>query len=156
MAEDHLKLVVFILEHDEKVYQYGIPIQQVYEITRPQSTTKLPGMPAFVSGVMNLRSDVIPVVDIKERFRFGSTLTQDTTRIIVVHINGKKCGILVDDVLEIIPIPNEDVSEAPTIAGGVSANFIVGICKMNERLIIALDMDKILNQSELQELQDVV
>lgn len=156
MAEENLKLVVFVLEHDSKVYEYGIPIQQVYEITRPLSTTKLPGMPAFVNGVMNLRRDVIPVVDIKERFRFGNTITQDTTRIIVVHINGKKCGILVDDVLEIIPIETEDVSEAPTIAGGVSANFILGICKMNERLIIALDMDKILNQREAQELQDVV
>lgn len=156
MAEENLKLVVFVLEHDKKVYKYGIPIQQVYEITRPQSTTKLPGMPAFVNGVMNLRSDVIPVVDIKERFRFGSTLTQDTTRIIVVYINGKKCGILVDDVSEIIPIAASDVTKAPTIAGGVNANFILGICKVNERLIIALDMDKILNQSELQELQDAV
>jgi purine-binding chemotaxis protein CheW len=156
MAEENLKLVVFVLEHNKKVYEYGIPIQQVYEITRPQPTTNLPGMPAFVTGVMNLRSDVIPVVDIKERFRFGNTLTQDTTRIIVVHINGKKCGILVDDVLEIIPIPTEAMSEAPEIAGGVNANFIIGIGKVNGRLIIALDMDKILNQSEVQELQVVV
>lgn len=156
MAEEVLKLVVFVLEHDNKVYEYGIPIQQVYEITRPRSTTKLPGMPSFVSGVMDLRSDVIPVVDIKERFHFGSTLTQDTTRIIIVHINGKKCGILVDDVLEIIPIANEDITEAPTIAGGVSAHYIIGICKVGTRLVIALDMGKILNHSEAQELQEVV
>lgn len=156
MATESQKLVVFTLEDGDTVYEYGIPIKQVYEITRPQKTTKLPGMPLWVDGVINLRGNVIPIIDIKKRFCFSVTVAQDTTRVIVVTINGKKCGVLVDDVLEIIPVAAENIDEVSAIAGGISANFIIGIGKVDERLIIALDMDKILTEGEEKELQRAV
>lgn len=156
MIKTSLKLVVFTMETDMDIYEYGIPIEQVYEITRPSKTTKLPGVPVFVEGIMNLRGNVIPIIDMKKRFNLGNTAEKDTTRILVVQINGQKCGIIVDDVLEIIPIAAENIDDAPNFAGGVSSQFIVGIGKIDNRLIIALDMNKILNETEEKELLSAV
>ena len=148
MIKTSLKLVVFTMETDMDVYEYGIPIEQVYEITRPSKTVKLPGVPIFVEGIMNLRGNVIPIIDMKKRFNLGITAAKDTTRILVVQIGGQKCGIIVDDVLEIIPIAAENIDDAPKFAGGVSSQFIVGIGKIDNRLIIALYINKILNEYE--------
>lgn len=156
MIKTSLKLVVFTMETDMDVYEYGIPIEQVYEITRPSKTVKLPGVPIFVEGIMNLRGNVIPIIDMKKRFNLGITAAKDTTRILVVQIGGQKCGIIVDDVLEIIPITAENIDDAPKFAGGVSSQFIVGIGKIDNRLIIALDINKILNEDEEKELVNAV
>ncbi|MEN6412294.1 MAG: chemotaxis protein CheW [Veillonellales bacterium] len=156
MAKDSLKLVVFTMETDQTVYEYGIPIGQVQEITRPNKITKLPGMPSFVEGVMNLRKSVIPVVDLKKRFGIGSTVTKDTTRIIVAQAGGQKCGLIVDDILEIIPVAAEDMEQTPSFAGGIGSEYIIGIGKVDDRLIIALDMDKILTGNEEQALENIV
>ncbi|MEN6411535.1 MAG: chemotaxis protein CheW [Veillonellales bacterium] len=155
MAKDSIKLVVFTMDTDQTVYEYGIPIEQVQEITRPNKITKLPGMPSFVEGIMNLRKSVIPVVDIKKRFDIGITTAKDTTRIIVVQVNGQKCGLIVDDILEIIPVAAEDMEQTPSFAGGVGSEYIIGIGKVDDRLIIALDMDKILTGSEENELEKI-
>lgn len=156
MAKDSLKLVVFTMETNQTVYEYGIPIGQVQEITRPNKITKLPGMPSFVEGIMNLRKSVIPVVDIKKRFGLGTTTTKDTTRIIVVQVNGQKCGLVVDDILEIIPVAAEDVEQTPSFTGGIGSEYIIGIGKVDDRMIIALDMNKILTGNEENELEKIV
>ncbi len=148
MAKESLNLVVYVLEANDKAYEYGIPINQVHEITRPGNVIKLPGMPDFIDGIMNLRSEVIPILDFKKRFQLGTTTAKDTTRIVVVNMNNQKCGIIVDDVLEIVQISAENIKAAPTIAGGVKSNFILGICRVDERLIIAIDIFKVLTESE--------
>lgn len=152
MAKDSLTLVVYLLEADDKAYEYGIPINQVHEITRPGKVIKLPQMPSFVDGIMNLRGEVIPIIDFKKRFGLGSTGVKDTTRIVVVNMDNKKCGIIVDDVLEIIAVPPESIEEAPAVAGGVKSNFILGIGKVDDRLIIALDIAKVLTVDEQEEM----
>jgi purine-binding chemotaxis protein CheW len=156
MAMENLKLVVFALQTKDRVYQYGIPIGQVHEITRPGEVTQLPGMPDFIEGVMNLRGSIIPIMDLKKRFRLGATVKQDTTRVIVANFDKRKCGIIVDDVLEIIPIVATDLEEAPSFAGGVTSNYIIGIGKVGERLIIALDIQKILTAKEENSLSTAV
>jgi purine-binding chemotaxis protein CheW len=156
MAKENIKLVVFTLENDGKIYEYGIPIEQVHEITRQGKTLELPGMPDFVEGIMNLRRNVIPIIDLKKRFGLGTTTEKDTTRVVVIDIDNHKCGIVVDDVVEIIPIAAEEMEDSPTIAGGISSNYILGIGKVDERLIIALDMNKILTEKEEKELLSVV
>jgi purine-binding chemotaxis protein CheW len=152
MARENVKLVVFTLEKNEEIYEYGIPIEQVHEITRQGKTLNLPGMPDFVEGIMKLRRDVIPIIDLKKRFSLGTTVKKDTTRVVVTNIDNHKCGIVVDDVLEIIPIAAEDMEEAFNFTGGISSNYIMGIGKINDRLIIALDMNKILTEKEEEEL----
>lgn len=148
MAKESLTLVVYILEANDKSYEYGIPISQVHELTRPGNMIKLPGMPDFIDGIMNLRGEVIPILDFKKRFNLGTTGIKDTTRIVVVNINNQKCGVIVDDVLEIVQISAENIEDAPSIAGGVKANFILGIGNVDDRLIIAIDIFKILTESE--------
>jgi purine-binding chemotaxis protein CheW len=152
MAKENSKLVVFTLENNEKIYEYGIPIEQVHEITRQGKTIAMPGMPVFVEGIMKLRSSVIPIIDLKKRFGLGATTEKDTTRIVVITIDNKKCGIVVDDVSEIIPIAAENMEDAPSVSGGISSNYIIGIGKVDDRLIIALDMNKILTETEEKEL----
>jgi purine-binding chemotaxis protein CheW len=152
MAKESLTLVVYVLEANDKVYEYGIPISQVHEITRLGNVMKLPGMPDFVDGIMNLRGEIIPIIDFKKRFNLGNTGIKDTTRIVVVSINNQKCGVIVDDVEEIVHISAENIEDAPSIAGGMKADFILGICKLDERLIIAVDVIKMLNGSEQEEI----
>ncbi|HWR30239.1 MAG TPA: chemotaxis protein CheW [Negativicutes bacterium] len=152
MAQENLKLVDFSLTSEDRAYEYGIPIEQVLEITRPSEVTKLPGMPNFIEGIMNLRGNVIPVMDLKKRFGLGTTVKQDETRIVVVKLDQKKCGVIVDEVLEIIPLLGADIEDPPAFAGGVDSNFIIGIGKVDQRLIIALDMRKILTARETEQL----
>ena len=152
MTRDNLRLVVFTMETESTTYEYGFPIEQVHEITRPGNTVKLPGTPPFVEGITNLRGEVIPIVDFKKRFGLGSTVANDTTRVIVVNMGSKKCGVIVDDVLEIVPVPPESLEEAPAVAGGVGSRFIIGVGKVGERLIIALDVVKVLSEREQDEL----
>lgn len=155
MAKESLTLVIFTMDVNDTNYEYGIPIKQVHEITRPGDVIKLPGMPDFVDGVMNLRGNVIPVIDCKKRFGLGITMKKDTTRNVVVNIDKLKYGVIVDDVVEIVNIPAENVEDAPNIAGGVSSKFIIGIGKIDKRLIIALDASRILNKREEEKLEDV-
>jgi purine-binding chemotaxis protein CheW len=152
MAKESLTLVVYVMEADDRAYEYGIPISQVHEITRLGDVMKLPGMPDFVDGIMNLRGEVIPIIDFKKRFKLGVTGVKDTTRIVVVSINNQKCGVIVDDVEEIVHIAADNIEDAPSIVGGVKADFILGIGKLDERLIIAIDVIKMLNVSEQAEM----
>lgn len=156
MARESLKLVVFALQTGDRVYQYGIPIEQVHEITRTSEVTQLPSMPDFFEGIMNLRGNIIPIMDLKKRFHLGSTIKQDTTRVIVANFDKRKCGIIVDDVLEIIPVLAADIEDAPIFAGGITSNYLIGIAKVDERLIIALDIQKIMTAREEEELSAVV
>ncbi len=148
MAQKNIKLVVFTLENNNEIYEYGIPIEQVHEITRQGKIIEMPGMPDFVEGIMNLRSNVIPIIDLKKRFRLGTTAEKDTTRVVVITLDNQKCGIIVDDVLEIIPIATENMQAPPSIAGGISSKYVIGIGKVDERLIIALNMNEILTKQE--------
>jgi purine-binding chemotaxis protein CheW len=154
MAKENLTLVIFTMEVNDTNYEYGIPIKQVHEITRPGNAIKLPGMPDFVDGIMNLRGSVIPVIDCKKRFGLGITKKKDTTRNVVVNIDKLKYGVIVDDVVEIVNIPADHIEDAPNIAGGINSKFIIGIGKIDERLIIALDASRILNKNEEESLEN--
>lgn len=147
---DSLQLVVFSLENKGILYEYGIPIGTVHEITRQEQILPMPGTAPFVEGIMNLRGKVIPIIDVKKRFHMGTTIEKESTRIMIMNINGNKCGIMVDDVKEIISVDPENMEEPPEVAGGIEGDYILGIAKVNERMIIALDITKILTESVVQ------
>lgn len=148
MENESLKLVVFTLENDETIFEYGFPITQVQEITRQGKTIKMPDMPDFVEGMMNLRGNVIPIIDLKRRFRLGTSVKKDTTRIVVVNLDNKKCGIVVDDVSDIIAFAAEEIETIPSFGEAINSNYIIGIGKVDERLVTALDVKKILTEKE--------
>ncbi|HOK01963.1 MAG TPA: chemotaxis protein CheW [Spirochaetota bacterium] len=131
-----IQLVSFMLDDVE----YGVDILQVHEILRYPEITRLPNTPKFIKGVINLRGNVIPVVDVRIRFGFPKGKITDLTRIIVVETSGKQVGLLVDNVYQVVRIPLANVDPPSELITGVSEDFITGIGRFQDRLIVILNM----------------
>lgn len=123
---------------------YGIAIEYVTEIVGMHRITEVPDMPQFVKGVINLRGQVIPVIDIRARFGMEERDYDDRTCTIVILVNGTNVGLIVDTVSEVRDIPEENVSPPPSIATGESSQYIMGLGKVGEEVKILLDVDKLL------------
>ncbi len=141
-----IQLVSFLLEDVE----YGVDILSVHEILRYPELTRLPNTPEFIKGVINLRGNVIPVVDV--RIRFGLTVSDitDLTRVIVVETGEKLVGLLVDNVHQVVRIPESSVDPPSELIEGVSEQFIMGIGRLKNRLIVILNLGNILFEDEEQ------
>lgn len=131
-----MQLVSFMLDEVE----YGVDILRVHEILRYPDITRLPNTPDFIKGVINLRGNVIPVVDVRIRFGFPKGNITDLTRIIVVETGGKQVGLLVDNVYQVVRIPLTNVDPPSELITGVSEDFITGIGRLKDRLIVILNM----------------
>jgi len=138
------QLIIFGLNNEE----YGIDILQVKEIIRMQDITKIPNCPSFVEGIINLRGTIIPIVHLKKRFNMEYSENNDETRIIIVNIDSKLVGFVVDKVLEVKRIDDKLIEDTKNIAVGIREDFISGIVKLDNRLIILLDFAKILTRDE--------
>jgi purine-binding chemotaxis protein CheW len=149
---DEEQMVVFKLAGE----QYGVRITQVQEINRLSKITKVPRAPRFVEGVINLRGDVIPVIDLRRRFEIESKDYNEFTRVIVSDINNKKIGIIVDEVLEVLRISGQLLEEAPDILQGNQVQkFMDGIANMGTRMIMMLDLGNILVEKEWDKLLEL-
>lgn len=144
---DERQLVVFSLLNED----YGIDIYKVQEIIQYRDITFVPKAPPFVKGVINLRGKIIPVIDLKERFNLQEKEITPDTRIIVVEISSQIVGLIVDSVTEVLRIPRDSIEPPPPVTT-IGADFIEGVGKLDERLIIILDIDKILTKEEKGEL----
>jgi len=144
LEEQELQVIAFKLGKEE----YAVAITSVQEIIMPQIKTKIPRSPEFVEGVINLRGNIIPVID--GRKRFGIELTDETpeTRIMVLELESNTVGLTVDSVLEVIHMQTKDIQTSPVNADK-SQDFILGIGKFKERLIILLDPDNFLDLHEI-------
>lgn len=131
-------LVTFQLGREE----YGIEISSVQEIIRVTDITPVPGAPSHVRGVINLRGKIIPVVDLRTRFSLPQAEATDARRIVVVELRDKRIGMLVDSVSQVIKIPAAVVEDMPEEAISVDENYIRGVGKLEERLIIILDLNR--------------
>jgi len=138
MAEE--QLVTFSLGTEE----FGVNIMRVQEIIRIPPITRVPKAPNYVEGVINLRGNVIPVVNL--RVRFGMPLEEETdlSRIVVLQVNGKVFGVRVDGVTEVLRLEEESIEPPPSVALGMDATFIRGVGKIGERLLILLNLDQLL------------
>jgi purine-binding chemotaxis protein CheW len=142
MPVDEIQTVAFILGKEE----YGMEISKVQEIIRvPQKTTQLPNTAEYILGVTNLRGNVIPVIDLKKKFVSISSEFTDETRVIVVEIGSTKVGLVVDEVLEVLKLPTDIIVPTAVINTGIQDDYLLGVAKLNERLLILLDVDKIFN-----------
>jgi len=128
---------------------YGLEICHVTEIIGIQKITEVPDMPDYVKGVINLRGKVIPIMDVRKRFKFEERDYDDRTCIVVVHINDTSLGLVVDTVKEVSDIPEKDIQPPPEIAEGNRQFFIRGLGKVEEEVKILLDAEKLLTKSEL-------
>ena len=154
MAEE-IQLVVFMLRHGDMVCEYGVPITQVQEIITMTRPTQLPQAPDFVEGIINLRGKIIPIVDLKKRFHMGTSDITNDTRSVVVEVEGQTVGVIVDEVSEVLRLANSDIEPAPAVIGGITAEYLTGVGKIEGRLLILLDMNKILTDKEKADLVGV-
>ena len=129
--------------------QYGIEIRHVTEIVGIQKITEVPDMPEYVKGVINLRGNVIPVVDIRLRFHMKTIDYDDRTCVIVVSIDEAPIGLVVDAVQEVITIAADQISPPPTVARGEVSKYIKGMGRFENDVIILLAIDKLLFDERL-------
>ena len=126
--------------------EYGVSILGVHEIIRYQELTRVPQSPVFVEGVLNLRGQVIPVVNLRKKFGLPESEPTNSTRIMVVDLDGKTIGMVVDEVKEVQLIESESISEAPPMGTTVNTEFILCIAKLEDHLKILLDVNKVLSE----------
>ena len=145
---DLMQLVTFSLDQEE----FGVDILKVQEIIRMMEITKVPKSPEFVEGVINLRGKVIPVIDLRSRFGLDSHAYDKDTRIMVIDINKVIVGFVVDAVSEVLRITADTVEPPPPVVAGIESDYISGVGKLKDRLLILLDLDRLLSGTERDEL----
>ncbi len=139
-----LQLVSFKIANEE----FGVDILNVQEINKMTQITKVPNSPHFVEGVINLRGRVIPVVNLRIKMSMPNKEYDKDTRIIVVDLSGKTVGFLVDSVSEVLRIPRNIIEPPPSMVAGINSNYITAVGKLEDRLLILLDLNKVLLEEE--------
>jgi len=145
------KVIVFQLKDEE----FAVSVQQVGAIERMLPITRVPQTASFVKGVINLRGVVTPVVDLRNRFDIEKVEYTDQTRIIIIHIDDMEVGLIVDSANDVIDIPENIIEPAPEVVGTIDVDYIEGIAKMNDRLLILLDLNRVLSVEEVNEIKNV-
>ncbi|WP_192602040.1 chemotaxis protein CheW [Bacillus sp. OAE603] len=138
------KVIVFDLNNEE----YGIPVKNVKSIEKIQFITRVPKVNNFVKGVINLRGVVTPIIDLRLRFNLEEKEYNERTRIIIVTFEDKEVGFIVDSANDVIDIPNDCVESAPEVVGEQEHDYIEGIAKLDKRLLIILDLEKVLDVND--------
>jgi purine-binding chemotaxis protein CheW len=139
-----MQLVGFNLAEEE----YGIEITKVQEIILMGAITRVPQTPEYIKGLINLRSTVIPIVDLRRRFGLAEQPAGDDTRIMVVNVAGKTIGIIVDAVSEVLRISKEQIAPPPPTMAGLGHKYLTGLVKLEGRLLILLDIDTIFDAEQ--------
>jgi purine-binding chemotaxis protein CheW len=138
--------------------QFGVDILMVQEIIRMAPITSVPNSPDFIEGVINLRGHIIPVIDLRKRLKLNPLAEEnrDHTRILIVNVQDRVTGFIVDAVSEVLKIPKRSIEPPPDIVlAGQKSQYISGVCKLDERLLILLDFSKILQTEEIKKLIEV-
>jgi purine-binding chemotaxis protein CheW len=142
--EGETQLVIFVLAKEE----FACNIADVREVLKMIRVTPLPRSLDFVEGVINLRGEVIPVIDLRKRFGLPAVDRTDESRIIIVEVEERMVGLTVDSVSEVIRLSNKQIQEAPNQVAGEQTNLIMGVGKIDERMLIILCLERILTSEE--------
>ena len=151
MAENlvsDLKVIVFQLNDKE----YGVPVSQVKSIEKIMHITRVPHTTPFVKGVMNLRGVVTPLLDLRVRFGMGEQTYTEGNRVIIVSVEDKEVGLIVDGANDVIDIPTSMIEPPPEVVGLTAEGFIDGVANLDKRLLILIDLNKILESDEVKAL----
>ena len=147
-AAELLQLVTFNIGKEE----FGVDILHVQEINRMTHITKVPNAPHFVEGVINLRGRVIPVIDLRLKLKIEKKEYDKNTRIIVVEVDNKTIGFIVDSVNEVLRIPANLTEAPPDMVSGIESEYIKSVGKLEDRLLILIDIQKIIQINEMKKL----
>ena len=148
-GEDILQWVTFKLDNEK----YGINVMQVQEVLRYTEIAPVPGAPSYVMGIINLRGNVVTVIDTRTRFGLQETSISENTRIVIIESEKQVIGILVDSVAEVVYLKTSEIDIAPNIGTDESAKFIQGVSNRNGELLILVDLNKLLSDEEWEELK---
>jgi len=146
-----MQLVSFSLADEE----YGIEITRIREIILMCEITQVPQTPPYVEGLINLRSMVIPVIDLRTRFGIPRGQATSDSRIMVLNVGSKTIGIVVDAVSEVLRVTNDQIASPPPTVAGVGREYLTGVVKMKDRLLILLDVDRIFTEEDAQVIEAV-
>ena len=145
-----LQLVTFEVADEE----FAVDILKVQEINRMMSLTRVPQSPPEVEGVINLRGRIIPVLDLRKRFGLGTANRNEHNRIVVVEVHGRVLGFIVDRVHEVLRISSSIVEPAPTMVCSIDSDFIAGVGKLEDRLLILLDLGKLFGRETVEAMSE--
>lgn len=134
---------------------YAVDIMRIKEIIRPQKLTALPKALSFVEGVLNLRGSVIPVIDLRKRFDMPPREFDESRRFLIISLAICDMGLAVDEVTEVITIPVASIKPSPPVTHGVDAEYLLGVCLVQNFLIMLLNPDKLLTRNETAELNSI-
>lgn len=130
--------------------QYGVPIGQVQEIVRVGSITLVPNSPSYMEGVINLRGRVLPVLNLRKRLKLFAKDTTKASRIVVTEVGSKVIGLLVDAVSHVIKVPPDQVEKAPEEVLEVESDYITGVCKLQNSLVILINLERLLRKENVE------
>lgn len=148
-SEDNiLQYVTFKLDDET----YGINVMQIQEVLRYSEIAPVPGAPHYVLGIINLRGNVVTVIDTRTRFGLMRSDISDQTRIVVLELEGQVIGVLVDSVAEVVYLKESEIETPPNVGNDESARFIQGVCNKNGELIILVEFEKMLSEEEWAEM----
>lgn len=142
-----IQWVTFRLDNEK----YGIKVMQVQEVLRMTEIAPVPGAPDYVLGIINLRGNVVTVIDTRRRFGLMDAEPDDATRIVIVEADNQVVGILVDSVAEVMDLRASEIETAPNVGNDESSKYIQGVCSRQNELLILVDVNKLLSDEEWQE-----
>ena len=145
VAAEEKQLVVFNLGQET----YAVEIAMVKEIIQMQGITRVPGTPPSVEGVINLRGMVIPILDLRKRFKFSRIERDKDTRIVIVNCQGQLVGVVVDSVAQVLRVPVDSIEASSNLFNEGKLNYIQAIVKLEKQLVILLDLDLVLSREEV-------
>lgn len=134
---------------------YGINVMQVQEVLRYTDIAPVPGSPLYVLGIINLRGNVVTVVDTRQRFGLSPGTITDSTRIVIIESDKHVVGIMVDSVAEVVYMRMSEIENMPNLSSENNAKFIQGVCHRNDQLLILIDLNKFLTQDEWADVESV-
>lgn len=136
-----MKVIVFQLVDKE----YVIPVSQVQSIEKIMHITRVPKTPSFVKGVINLRGVITPIIDLRERFDLQANTLDDRSRMIMIKLDDMEVGLIVDAANDVLDIPFSAIEPQPDVVGSIESEFIAGIAKLDRRLLVLLQLEKVLD-----------
>lgn len=143
--------VTFRLENET----YGIDVMQVREVLRAPEISPVPGAPPYVLGIINLRGNVVAIIDTRSRFSLPPVEVDDNSRILILEAGDHVVGFMVDSVREVVELRSSEIETAPDTGSGDSARFITGLCNRKDGLLILVDANRLLSEDELAELSAI-
>lgn len=137
--------LTFVLGTEE----YGIEILKVQEIRGYDAVTQIANTPEFIKGVVNLRGKIVPIVDLRIKFHLGKVEYDELTVVIILNLNGRVVGVVVDGVSDVVALKEEQIREVPSLVTSIDTKYILGLATMEQRMLILVDIEQLMSSQEM-------